>query len=91
MLDEAERLLGLCIGGSLRGSATGLQALVGDPPHVPQLKKDPPTGLMHPVRHLPVVRGQKLVGLLTHRDLLAATNTFDDAFLQKTQQLHLGR
>jgi CBS domain-containing membrane protein len=25
------------------------------------------------IRHLPVVRGQKLVGLLTHRDLLAAS------------------
>lgn len=40
------------------------------------------------IRHLPVVRGDKLVGLVTHRDLLAASfSVFADVSRQEERRL----
>src|SRR5512136_348130 len=40
------------------------------------------------IRHLPVVRGQKLVGLVTHRDLLSASfSVFAEVSAQEERRL----
>jgi CBS domain-containing membrane protein len=40
------------------------------------------------IRHLPVVRGEKLVGLVTHRDLLAASfSVFAEVSAQEERRL----